>query len=161
MDITKIINNQAKGIIDPENIIILVSTYYLEEPPQGNHPTYHSGTLDYLTSLNTLIPLSIKTINDEEVLICHDICDEGFFDLIPEAIETLIQFAWVYKCLGNEEESKKLVDIIESRLPRFIDYGLENFPEENVYTEFNLAELQLAYTKVIRETYKILRNHKH
>lgn len=162
MNITKIINNQAKGIIDPENIIILVSTHYLEEPPQGDHPKYHSGTIDYLTSLNTLIPLSIETVNSEEILTCHDIFDEGFFDLIPEAIETLIQFAWVYKCLGNEEESKKLVDIIENRLPRLIEYELESFSAETpYYSKLNLAELPLEYHKVIRETYKILRPHKH
>lgn len=155
MDITKTINNQAKGIIDPENIIILVSTYYLEEPPQGKHPTFHIGTLDYLTSLNTLIPLSIKTINDEEILTCHEVFDEGFFDLIPEAIENLIQFAWIYKCLGNEEESQRLVNIIKDRLPRLITYGEENFPEENEYPQFNLDYLQAAYRKVIRKTYKI------
>lgn len=157
MRLTETINKQVQGIIDPNNIIIVVSSYSEQEPPQGHDPTHYSGTLDYLTSLKTLIPDAIETINDDNILNT----DEGFFDLIPEAIETLIQFAWVYKCLGNEEESKKLVDIVENRLPRLIDYGLENCPEENEYTEFNLAELPLAYNRVIRETYKILRPHKH
>lgn len=155
MDITKIINNQRSGNFDPENIIIVVTSYSEQELPQSgidNDPIYYQGTIDFLTSLNCLIPVSLKILNDDELLE-DDIC---FFDEIPEAIETLIQFAWAYHCLGNEEESKKLVDAIKSRLPKLLTYGEEKHPGDHPYPDYNnLDYLRWSYNNVLTRTYKI------
>lgn len=117
-----IITNQIKGNFDLNNIVIIVTNYSEEEPAfHSNDPfcSYHQGSLDYLLSLKTLLPERESFLT--ETMQSSYIDDDDFYDNIPEAFDVILQFAWVHHCLGNEEESQRLTNIVKTHLPRLIN----------------------------------------
>lgn len=134
-----IINNQINGNFDPNNIIIISASYKPEEEPldsSNGKVHYYQGSLDYLLSLETITSWESYI---KETMQSSDLTDDDLYDTIPEGFDIILQLAWVFHCLGNEEESQRLTNIVKSTLPRLIKEAHEFDTDINTYIELNYA----------------------
>lgn len=148
MTTKELLNNQINGNFDLNNICILLTDLFLDDLDQINPPCF-MGNIDYLKSLDIFS-------NALDALAISDPDEEELYNIIPEATETVIQFAWAYKCLGNSEESDRLIGILKEQLPRFIQITEDCDPEFDIYSKYSsgLSNLSELYKDCLSEIIK-------